>query len=179
MARPARAGDGAARKPVTVRLHGGGEVRLGGGRGRRGADGVGLGARCRGRVRCRSPGRTACAAALRGDAQGWAGRSHHRPIPRLWSSWRRLGNNLNQIARFLNATGGPFSPGGLVALRVIERRIDEVLAGGPSEGAIPAAPVLRRWVGRQASLGGVLSRAHQVLGARHRLGCPGRGLPDR
>ena len=38
--------------------------------------------------------------------------------PALLRQLAGMGNNLNQIARFLHATGGPFSPGGLVALRV-------------------------------------------------------------
>lgn len=85
--------------------------------------------------------------------QGWARAVPPSADPAVVAQLARLGNNLNQIARFLHATGGPFSPGGLVALRVIERRIDEVLAVGPSGGAITAAPNFSAGLDAQPSAG--------------------------
>ncbi len=138
MARPARAGDGAARKPVTVRLT---EVERSAWVEAAHAAGLTV-----------SDWVRAAVAAFDPEAQ--AGLVRRRPPRRRTGLGRavppaadpavvaqlvRLGNNLNQIARFLHATGGPFSPGGLVALRVIEQRIDDVLAVGPCDGAVPAA----------------------------------------
>ncbi len=42
----------------------------------------------------------------------------------------RIGNNLNQVARHLNATGGPLTVAGLVTLQTIAADIDGALRAG-------------------------------------------------
>lgn len=42
----------------------------------------------------------------------------------------RIGSNLNQIARVLNATGGPADLGTQIAITAISRQIDRVLSAG-------------------------------------------------
>ncbi|HYO19397.1 MAG TPA: plasmid mobilization relaxosome protein MobC [Dermatophilaceae bacterium] len=147
MARPVRAGDGAARKPVTVRMT---EVERSAWVEAAAAAGLTVSDWVRAAVAAFDPEAQA-GLVRRRPPRRRAGLGRAVPPsadPAVVAQLARLGNNLNQIARFLHATGGPFSPGGLVALRVIERRIDEVLAGGPSEGAIPAA--LSRGAGSDA-----------------------------
>jgi hypothetical protein len=42
----------------------------------------------------------------------------------------RIGNNLNQVARHLNATGGPLTVAGLVTLQAIAADMDAALRSG-------------------------------------------------
>ena len=59
------------------------------------------------------------------------GRAVPPPVdPAVVMQLARIGNNLNQIARALNATGGPLAVAGLVVLQTVARDLDRVLAGG-------------------------------------------------
>ncbi len=72
----------------------------------------------------------------------------------------RIGNNLNQIARHLNATGGPLTVAGLVTLQTIAADIDAALRSG-----LPAR------AGRTTRAG--VPILLQVLDGRLRVGADG------
>ena len=59
------------------------------------------------------------------------GRSIAPPVdPAVVMQLARIGNNLNQVARSLNAEPGPLTVPGLVVLQTVARDLDRVLATG-------------------------------------------------
>ena len=168
MGRPPRAPQGASTAKVTVRLP---EQVAAGWRAAAAAAELTVSDWVRGQV----------AAARPGEPAGWVGRRPPRrrtglgravapPVdPAVVVQLARIGNNLNQIARHLNATGGPLTVAGLVTLQTIAADIDGALRAG-----LPAR------VGRTSrDRRGGLRGAHQVPAPRHRVSGEGRGLPAR
>lgn len=86
--------------------------------------------------------RVQVSAAMSSQPAGWVGRRPPRrreglgravppPVdPALVVQLVRIGSNLNQIARVLNASRGPLDLSGLVIMQAIARDIDQVLVGG-------------------------------------------------
>ena len=142
MGRPPRAPQGASTAKVTVRLP---EQVAAGWRAEAAAAELTVSDWVRGQV----------AAARPGEPAGWVGRRPPRrrtglgravapPVdPAVVVQLARIGNNLNQVARHLNATGGPLTVAGLVTLQTIAADIDGALRAG-----LPAR------VGRTSRAGG-------------------------
>ena len=129
MGRPPRAPQGASTAKVTVRLP---EQVATGWRAAAAAAELTVSDWVRGQV----------AAARPGEHAGWVGRRPPRrrtglgravapPVdPAVVVQLARIGNNLNQIARHLNATGGPLTVAGLVTLQTIAADINGTLRAG-------------------------------------------------
>jgi hypothetical protein len=129
MGRPPRAPQGASTAKVTVRLP---EQVAAGWRAAAAAAELTVSDWVRGQVAAARPGEPAGLVGRRPPRRRTGlGRAVASPVDAaVVVQLARIGNNLNQIARHLNATGGPLTVAGLVTLQTIAADIDAALWAG-------------------------------------------------